>query len=94
MANTPLRLTHAEDSQAQRQHGHRQDEAAAGAVDQLADADAEERADECGDEINLGERDAADLQIFQELLGDEAETLRTAWQPIIARVDTRVQTHP
>ena len=89
IANDTARLTHAEDGEPQRQRGHRQDDAAAGAVDQLADADAEERADECGDEIDLRERDAADLQISQERLGDEAETLGAAGQ----RADHRERGH-
>ena len=43
---------------------------------QTADAEAEQRADERRDEIDLREGDAADAEVAQQRLGDEPEPLR------------------
>ena len=54
--------------------------ARAEAIDEAADADREQRSDQRGPQVQLRVIDAADLQIGDQRLGDEAEALRPARQ--------------
>src|SRR5215470_14104305 len=75
-----MRRTHAEDNRRQRNGDDSQNNPAAEAIDQPADADREERADQGGPKVYAREVDAIDLQIAQERLGYESEALCAAGQ--------------
>ena len=71
---------HRADDDAERGGDGGQDDPRAEAIDEAADADREDRADERRPQIQLRVIDAADAEIGDQRLGDEAEALRPARQ--------------
>ena len=74
------RPAHRQHDKTQGQRNSGEHDPAPGAVDETADADAKERPDERGDEIDLRERDAADPKVVEQRLGDEAQALGASRQ--------------
>ena len=74
------RLAHRHDDAPSSSASDRQHAAAPVAIEQPADAEAAERADQGGDQVDLRVGDAAEAEIAQQRLGDEPEALRPSGQ--------------
>ena len=71
---------HGDDDEPEQDRDRGHDKTRSTPVDQAADAEGEQRADQRGDEVDLRVRDPADREVGEQRLGDEAKALRPARQ--------------
>ena len=76
----PVRLAHAPDDEREHERQRRRRPAQADAIEDAADRQADRRADERRPQVDVGVGDAIEVQVRQQRLGDEPQTLRAAGQ--------------
>ena len=89
------RPTHRQHRETECKRGGRQDDAAAETIDQAADAQTEQAADQRRDEVHLRVGDASDVQVAKQgLVMRPSPWVRPGSVPIMAAHATPSTTHP